>query len=257
MNISSQDNINFQARLLSQWRCSTLTSKARNISIIELEKRDVEFAKKFIQHVKNVQADSKTAREIMDSSSKTILEILQDDDNYSKKIKIFVATYNETPCGIFIANMPKTSPNYDGIVYSSRHNLAKNETELDWLVTWSPKGNERLKGIGKALIGEYFRTVKKDKFRDVFVRAEVPEKSFAKSFYEKLGFEQIGNKRVRLLNKNSAKSIINDHTEANDETIPMIVTRSRIMQVAEELATKMNRKEFKSDSLDAKFLINI
>ena len=106
--------------------------------------------------------------------------------------------------------MPKTSPNYDGIVYSSRHNLAKNETELDWLVTWSPKGNERLKGIGKALIGEYFRTVKKDKFRDVFVRAEVPEKSFAKSFYEKLGFEQIGNKRVRLLNKNSAKSIITD-----------------------------------------------
>ena len=257
MNIKSQDNISFNARLISQWRCSTLTSKARNISIIELEKRDVEFAKNFIQHVENVQTDSKTAREIMNSSSKTILEILQDDDNYSKKIKIYIATYNETPCGIFIANMPKISPNYDDVVYSSRHNMAKNETELDWLVTWSPKANERLKGIGKALIGEYFRTVKKDKFRDVFVRAEVPEKSYAKSFYERLGFEQIGTKRVRLLNKNSAQSVINDFTKTDDETIPMIITRSKIKQVAEELATKMGRKEFKKDSVDAKFLINI
>jgi hypothetical protein len=37
----------------------------------------------------------------------------------------------------------------------------------------------------------------------------------------------------------------------------MIITRSQIKQVAEELATKMGRKEFKKDSVDAKFLINI
>lgn len=257
MNIKSQDNISFNARLLSQWRCSNLTSKAKNISIVALEKRDLAFAERFIKHVENVQTDSKTAKEIMDSSSKTILEILQDNENYSEKIKIYIATYDENPCGIFIANMPKNSSYNDGVVYSSRHNPAKNETELDWLVTWSPKGNERLKGIGKALIGEYFRTVKKDKFRDVFVRAEVPEKSYAKSFYERLGFEQTGNKRVRLLNKNAAQSIIKDHTESNDETIPMIITRRKIIEMADNLAQKMNRKEFKEDSVDAKFLINI
>ena len=257
MNISKQDSINFQARLLSQWRCSNIANKAKNVSIIELEKRDLAFAKKFIKHVETIQTDNKTAKEIIDSSSKTILEILQDDENYSKKIKIYIATYDENPCGIFIANMPKNSPYNDGLVYSSRHNPAKNETELDWLVTWSPKGNERLKGIGKALIGEYFRTVKKDKFRDIFVRAEVPEKSYAKGFYERLGFEQIGKKRVKLLNKNSAQSIINDYTKVNDETIPMLVTRRKIKEVAEELATKMNRKEFKEESVDAGFLISI
>ena len=60
---------------------------------------------------------------------------------------------------------------YEVFVYSSRHNPSKNETEIDWLVTWNPD-DENIKGIGKALVGEYFRTIKKDKFRDVFVRSE-------------------------------------------------------------------------------------
>jgi hypothetical protein len=194
----------------------------------------------------------------MNSSSKTILEILQNDENYSKKIKIYIATYNETPCGIFIANMPKISPNYDDVVYSSRHNMAKNETELDWLVTWSPKANERLKGIGKALIGEYFRTVKKDKFRDVFVRSEVPENSFATYFYESLGFEKTSSKRLKLSNKNSAQCVVTDYgSDSNDDTIPMIITRSKIQAKADELAKEMNRQVFKKNSIDAENLINL
>lgn len=257
MNISSQNNINFGAKLLSQWRCNNVSSKTKNISIIALEKNDLEFAEKFSKHLEGLKNDNKVVKEIMDSSSKTILEILKNNTPHSERIKIYIATYDEMPCGIFVANMPKNSTTNDTVVYSSRHNSAKNETEMDWLVTWSPKGNEKLKGVGKALIGEYFRTVKKDKFRDVFVRAEVPEKSYAKSFYEKLGFEQIGNKRLKLFNKNSAQSIINDHTEANDETIPMLITRSKINQVAEELAQKMNRKEFKGDSVKAEELITL
>lgn len=257
MRVSSQDRVNFRARLLSQWRCFNTKNKAKNISIVAIEKSDLGFVDKFVKYIENLKYANKVAKEIMISSSKTMLEILKSETLGAEKIKAYIATYDVIPCGIFIANMPKELPNQGGIVYSSRHNLAKNETELDWLVTWEPKGNEKIKGVGKALIGEYFRTVKQDKFRDVFVRAEVPEKSYAKSFYESLGFEQIGNKRLRLLNKNSAQSIINDYTENNDETIPMLISRSKIGIIAEELAQKMGRNEFKDYVREAEDLINI
>lgn len=257
MRVSSQDKVEFRARLLSQWRCCNAKNKAKNISIVAIEKSDLDFADKFVKYIENLKYDNKVAKEIMNSSSKTMLEILKSNTLGAEKIKMYIATYDEIPCGIFIANMPKELPNQESVVYSSRHNLAKNETELDWLVTWEAKGNEKLKGVGKALIGEYFRTVKQDKFRDVFVRAEVPEKSYAKSFYESLGFEQIGSKRLRLLNKNSAQSIINDYTENNDETIPMLILRSKITAMAKELAKKMGRKEFKEYLRNAEDLINI
>lgn len=257
MKVSSQDNVDFRAKLLSQWRCSSAKNKTKNIAIVALEKKDSVFAEKFVEYIENLKNDDKNAKKIMQDSSKTILEVLKSDVSEVEKVKIYIATHDEIPCGIFVANMPKVLPNEEGLVYSSRHNSAKNETEMDWLVTWNPKGNEKLKGVGKALVGEFFRTVKRDKFRDVFVRSEVPEKSYAMSFYESLGFEQLGKKRLRLFNKNSARSLIKDCTEENDETVPMIVTRSKIQKVAEELAKKMGRKEFKENSVDAEDLISI
>ena len=135
--------------------------------------------------------------------------------------------------------------------------LAKNETELDWLVTWQGKGKPKIKGVGKALVAEFFSTIKKDKFRDVFVRSEVPENSYAMDFYESLGFEQIGKKRLKLFNKNSAQYSINDYTETDDDTIPMIATRKTIEYMAKELSKTMTRQEFKKASLNAEELIKI
>ena len=118
--------------------------------------------------------------------------------------------------------------------------------------------NEKIKGIGKALAGEYFRTVKKDKFRDVFVRSEIPEKSFAKNFYEHLGFERFSEKRLKLSNKNSAQCLVHDFSsDSNDETIPMIITRKNLEKTAEKLSTTMRRQEFVQKSENAKNLILI
>lgn len=257
MRVQTQENLSFRAKLLSQWRCSSTNNKTKNVAIVSIDKSDLAFAEKFIKYIGNLKNDNKSAKEIMDNSSKTILEILKSDIYDSEKIKIYIATYDEIPCGIFVANMPKFLPNNTTVLHSSRHNPAKKETELDWLVTWNPKGNEKLKGVGKALVGEFFRTVKQDNFRDVFVRSEVPEKSYAKNFYESLGFEQIGKKRVRLFNRNSAQSLINDYTEKNDETVPMLITRSKIQEIAKKLASKMGRKEFKENSVSAEDLISL
>ena len=191
-------------------------------------------------------------------ATKTIIEILGSNLPQIDKIKMFIATYNNKPCGIFVANIPKIYAKDEAYVYSSRHNSAKNETEIDWLVTWNTTGNEKLKGVGKALVGEYFHTVKKDKFRDVFVRSEIPEKSFATYFYENLGFERLSTKRLKLSNKNSAQCVVaNYDSNSNDDTIPMIITRSQVLSKANELAKDMKRQEFKKNSIDAEILIDI
>ena len=260
MKVSSQKNYNlsFNARLLSQWRCCNAKNKIKNVSIVAIEKKDLPFIEKFVKYIKNLKIDNSITKEIMNDSSKTILEILRSNILGAKKIKIYIATYDEIPCGIFIANIPKSSSSNKGIVYSSRHNPAKKETEIDWLVTWKPTGNENIKGIGKALVGEYFRTVKKDKFRDVFVRSEIPEKSFAKNFYEHLGFERFSEKRLKLSNKNSAQCLVHDFSsDSNDETIPMIITRKNLEKTAEIISTTLRRQVFVQKSENAKNLILI
>ena len=257
MRVSSQDNVNFKAQLLSQWRCSSAKNKAKNVSIVAIEKKDLPFVKKFVDYIDAHKEENVVKKEIMKYSSRTILEVLEKNIGGSDKIKMFIATHDRIPCGIFIANIPKVFAGDEAFVYSARHNSGKNETEMDWLVTWNPKANEKIKGIGKALVGEYFRTVKKDKFRDVFVRSEVPEKSYASYFYESLGFEQTSTKRLKLFNKNSAQYVINDFSERDDDTIPMLITRSRLTKTAEELASKMFRQEFKKNSVEAEELIDI
>ena len=163
----------------------------------------------------------------------TILESIV--DTY-EKIKMFVAVYDGKPCGFLVGNIPKTLPVTENITYSSRHNAARYETEIDWLVTWNPNRNEKIKGIGKALVGEFFRTLKGDKFRDVVVRSEVPEFSYAASFYESLGFERLGKKRTPLSNKNTNPCVINDFSDAEEQVIPMVITKSKINKTDEGIA---------------------
>ena len=260
MKVSSQSNYNpsFNAIQLSQWRCSNAKNTAKNISIVSIEKNDLDFMQKFLTYIEKQKNDNISAKEIMVYSTKTIIDILSSNLPKMDKIKMFVATYNNLPCGLFVANIPKSYANDETYVYSSRHNSRKSETEIDWLVTWNPTGNEKLKGVGKALVGEYFHTIKKDKFRDVFVRSEVPEKSFAAYFYENLGFERLSTRRLKLSNKNSAQYIVKDYgCESNDDTIPMLITRRKLLEKANELAQEMNRQEFKKKSIDAENLISI
>lgn len=260
MRVSSRENCktSFNAKLLSQWRCSNSKNGIKNISVVSIEKSDLDFMHNFLSHIENqsVNNNDKSSKEIMVYGTKTIIEILKSNIPSTDKIKMLVATYNNKACGILVANVPKIRN--QTYTHSSRHNAAKNETEIDWLVTWNPTNNEKLKGIGKALVGEYFHTVKKDKFLKVFVRSEVPEKSFATYFYEKLGFETLNSKRLRLSNKNSAQCIVKDYgSESNDETVPMIITKKQLEKKANELAKEMNRQEFKENKLDAKDLINL
>ncbi len=163
---------------------------------------------------------------------------------------MFAAVHDGDICGLLVANVPKKLPVTENTVHSSRHNPAKNETELDWLVTWAPRYSEKIKGIGKALVCEYFKTVKKDKFRDVFVRSELPEHSYAVNFYESVGFEKISERRAKLANKNSNQYQIQNFADSEDKIIPMIITRGRQQETIERLEKELCRQEFIKNSVD-------
>ena len=53
MKVSSQSNYNtsFNAKLLSQWCCSNAKNKAKNVSIISIEKNDLDFMQKFLSYI--------------------------------------------------------------------------------------------------------------------------------------------------------------------------------------------------------------
>lgn len=260
MKVSSDyHSPNFRAKLLSRWLCSSkITGEGRNIFVASLEKHDSSFADKFIKSLDNYTRMDSIKKDILTEAAGTMKKILETGGDMLKKIKIFLAIWNETPCGILIANIPKEDE-YGNIVYSSRHNCAKNETELDWLATWTPNPEDKIGGIGKTLIGEYFKTVGEDKFRDVYVRSELPENSYAQSFYESLGFEVIGDKRVLWGAKTSNKALIRKEDDpVNDRVIPMIATRKNIKRTFHLLSENMNRQEIaEGKSTDISDLIKI
>jgi hypothetical protein len=256
MRVSSNEyNPTFNAQLISQWKCHNAKGNLRNVSVVALEKRDLEYINNFRKNLDKFNHLAPLRQAIIDASTSTISAVLEIPKDILEKVKMFMAIYEGKPCGFLVANVLKKQPGTGVEVYTSRHNPAKNETEIDWLVTWNPNRNEVLKGVGKALVGEYFRTVKADKFRDVFVRSEIPEHSYAYYFYESVGFERIGNKRTKLCNKNHAQYVVADDSNPNDTVIPMIVTRSVLQQKAEELAKNMGRREFVKNSIDIEELI--
>ena len=255
---SNQQSINFNAIPLAQWRCKTLNNKTKDIVIIAFEENDLNFVRKFVEKTRDICKNDLGKLEIVNSTIQTIRDLLEKNNKKNfEKVKMFLALNEGTPCGLLVGNVPKLDKDSRQIKFSSRHNSAKNETELDWLVTWQPRGKSKIQGTGTALVCEYFRTVKKDKFRDIFVRSEVPEKSYATNFYEKLGFEILGTKRLKLFNKNSAQYVISDYGEGNDDTIPMIVTRKKLQDISQDLSKKMTRQEFKQNSIIAEDFIKI
>ena len=119
MRVSSQDNRNFKAQLISQWRCSSAKNKAKNISIVAIEKRDLPFIEKFVDYIDKFNEENLVKKEIMRYSSKTILELLKSDISGFDKVKMFIATHDRIPCGIFVANIPKVYAN-DATTVSAR-----------------------------------------------------------------------------------------------------------------------------------------
>ena len=157
-----KQNLNFNAKYISEWNCTNFDGCIKKIKVIKFEKEDINFLNSYYKDIENIMHIDDIKKIFIKSSIQTILEVLNSDDSsVFQKTKLYGAIYKNKLCGLLIANIPKLkSYNYKES-YSSRHNSAKKEAEIDWLVTWFPEKQILINGIGKALVGQFFNTLKR------------------------------------------------------------------------------------------------
>ena len=217
-----------------------LHDKKQDVTVYQLEKRDVDY----LQYISDNIDGFYKKHDIKDDSTKQVvkeavdagIEILQ--SKYEKKAKVMLALSDEEPSAILIGNVLKVDKN-GGFHYSSRKNHSKDETELDWLATW----NKKIFGEGKVIVTEFFHSVLKDGFKQVYVRSEVPEKSFAMEFYKKIGFEPLSDEQREIQRENDNRYLIGDFDALEDNIIPMKATTRDIKNSLKKRSEELERKE--------------
>lgn len=248
---------------------SKQTGKPLNqyIHIYEIEGRDEVFLKKMLRSAKNKKLISKNIQKtcvykdnkeyirfcyslINDSINAmlNLFKITQQSKIIDPSIK-YLATIDNKPCGIIMGNIPKISQDYREVVFSNRDK--KNETELDWLVTWSTKGQEGKRGVGRALMAEYLNACTKLKDTDsIYVRSTIPMIANAVEFYKANGFKELVPRRIPYQESSRPRNISDliSGKEFKDDDYPV-----RPLELDMEDAKAVFQKtqeELKRDSLD-------
>ncbi len=244
-------DITFKARFVSNYTVLNNNLPAK-LDILKLEPKDYHFVDRFIR---NIDENDVTSR--LDISKKVVMreafldlkdllikQKVKDDKIYKNSVS-YLAVCEDKSSGLLIANLPKIDINKDDIHYSSRKNHGKNETELDWLVSWA----KSIKGIGRALVTEYFLNLKK--FKQVYLRSVVPENSYAFDFYKTLGFQQIGERNLNYKYANNIDLIHGNYEDSSylNEIIPMLIRKKRINKIVGENVLELNRQNGKNISV--------
>ena len=243
-NACSFNNVSFRAIPLAKY--GYLKDKGKEVVVYQIEKSDIEYIKHLLKNLnkffKKYDVDNESAKQVIEEALNAGLAILTQKQHPKDKTRILMAFYNGEPSSILIGNALKTDKK-GNFHYSSRKNHAQNETELDWLATW----NKKIPGEGQATVYEYFFTLLSDGFKQCFVRSEIPEKSSAVSFYTKMGFEKLSNKKRSILRKNDNGYVIGKFDDEADKIIPMKATVMDIINVIKEKSYSILRKEIKSN----------
>ena len=246
--------ISFGAKPIAKWKCSDFaTNKSQDITIFELEKKDFG---SILELKWNWIMSSRTADEprysVVENAFEMIEHMFSMIKPFPQETKMFLATHNKKPCGVLVGNIPKRDHYTRQLNYSSRYYAAKDEGELDYLATWVPPNEQKLKGVGKALVAEFFNSLKKEKINDIFLKSTRPQRSYAQAFYKTLGFENLS-----LKNNTNSKYIIHYDDTNYGKVLPMIITKYNREISCNELANKMERQELSKISLDAEKCFNI
>ena len=243
-SVNNNRNISFTAIPLAKY--SYLKEKG-DVIVYQLEKKDAEYLKFLLTNIQdffekfNISDDS--TKQVVQEAFGAGIKILKGKPRPESKAKILMSFYDGEPSSILIGNVLKVDKKGQ-FHYSSRKNHAKDETELDWLATWNPK----IPGEGKVTVYEYFLTLIKDGFRQVFVRSEVPEKSSAKRFYQRMGFEPLSDRPRFIQRQNDNSYVIGQYDDLEDCIIPMKATKSDILNVIKTQKDSVVRKEIRKKS---------
>lgn len=244
------NNVNFMAIPRAKYKLHT----GETIRLLELEKKDLPFIEEFCSNINKYMDKKKIEtvtdkRLIIDTSFQVINEILKLPEKLKNKTKMFIAESNNDICGVLVGGMPKlTSKN--SIKHSSRKFSRNNETELNWCASWLSTPDKPRKGIGKIMLSEYINTVKRDGFDKIFIQSEIPELSFAKKFYEQMGFKALSEQKPhRQVEQN--KDIVKCVEDLYDYNIvPMMGNVTSLNNAKNKVFAEYKRQILPESSID-------
>lgn len=245
MKIQSPNNpVNFKAIPRAQY---TLKN-AKKAVVFELEKYDVNFLKAWRenlpQFIKNNGISGDTKIEIIEKALNACVNALSNPKSIGKKASLYLAVVDRKICGIIIGGMAKKSKNPSKIVYSSRKNCGKLETEGDFFATWH---DAEYKGIGKALLAELFKGSLQSGFKNLYARAETPQNSGAIFFYLKYGFKLLSGKIQHKFKRNCDSSYLGgDYFSSNDLMLPVKINKKGMLNAIKKISIDMSKKDVPS-----------
>ncbi len=219
-----------------------LQEKTKDVVVYKLEKRDINYLKHISDNIdkfyKRNNIKDESTMQVVKEAFEAAVEILKGKKSFEEKAKILLAMFGEEPSAILIGNTLKVDKN-GNFHYSSRKNHSKDETELDWLATW----NKKIFGEGKVIVTEFFNSVLKDGFKQVYVRSEIPEKSFAMNFYKKMGFDTLSDEAREIQRKNDNRYLIGNFDDFEDTIIPMKATTQDMLESYNKHKKELDRFE--------------
>ena len=237
---TAKNSPSFGAIPMAQYKY--LNDKDKNVIVYQLEQKDIPYLRNISDNIdgfyRHYDINDDSTKQVVKEAVDAGIEILKDEQQLEDKTRILLALSEGEPSAILIGNARKTNKK-GGLHYSSRKNHAENETELDWLATW----NKKIMGEGKVIVCEYFKTLARDGFNSVYVRSEVPEKSFAFEFYKKMGFKPLSEKQREIFRENDNQYVIGQYDEEGDMIIPMIAKSNDISRTLDKRCKELKRKE--------------
>ena len=250
---------NFTALRRAQYDCKNANGETKPITIYELEAKDLPYVSKFIDKFEMsdecaAKEDAETKKEIMELAFKDAVGVCEKKLEGNKdfdKTRMFMAFDGNKSCGFMMCNEPKRNAAVDDKVhYSSRQKGKPDETELDWLATWSSKGGDNMKGIGKVLLNELFMASEEGNFKDIFLQSEIPDnKSNAHAVYNHFGFKYYGPRRTMGENF-FFMPILDKKAVLGDVVIPMHIDRKEKLLSMAKITNDMNRSNLDNVSVN-------
>lgn len=265
-------NVSFTGIPISKYSATLENSKPCEILIYKIEAKDKIFLKKLLKKAQQEElispdlAQNQTrikkrdytnfCYELIKNSVNDMLSLFKIKDKLKcadSSIK-YLAVVDKKPCGILVGNIPKITPDLKKIVFSNRGK--GKETELDWLVTWKQKGEEKASGIGRTLLAEFFNEVSKLKnTNSIYVRSSLERVSNAKKLYTRNGFRPTSQSFIDYENESRPTDITRfikkeRHKNIDFPVIPLQMKTKNALASFEQTAKTLNRQALPQESLD-------
>ena len=97
--------------------------------------------------------------------------------------------------------------------------------------------------------------MKKDGFKNVFVRSEVPENSYAQDFYTRMGFKAKWGKRESISKKANNTYLIGNYDTPGEDIVPMLASKSDIKKTVDSISKDCNREKMSGKSINLQDVI--